>query len=106
MLQEKLNSGLKPKQIADEIGVSDKTVRKWCHEYSINWKSSITIKEKHPINKPVAMINIDTNEVIQVVMSCETAYRYLGKTSSGHIQRAIKNNGTCYGFKWRFVEIN
>jgi len=54
--------------------------------------------------KSIAMLDIKTNSVIKVFSSIRDAYRFLGKTSSGHIEAVCKGNrNTAYGYKWKYL---
>lgn len=55
--------------------------------------------------KPVAKMSIQTGEVLETYKSESEACREHGVTQS-KILRSIKRNGTCCGFKWKYINEN
>lgn len=54
--------------------------------------------------KSVAMIDKDTDEVLQVFMSMTDAAQWLGINKDGHISQVCKGKRkTAYGYKWQYV---
>lgn len=57
--------------------------------------------------RQVAKIDKDTNEVIGIYASIQTAYAELGKPHSGRIAAAcIGKRVTAYGYKWAYADEN
>ena len=52
--------------------------------------------------KPVVQIDPKTNEIIKIYPGESEACRRIG-ISQGKIGRAIRRNGTCRGYKWKYV---
>ena len=104
-LSKLINGNAKIKNIATVFGVTGNTIRKWCHQYNINFKRAPAPAKPPRPQKKVYMLDTETLSTLQVFNSYGEAYRFLGKPFSGHILRAIKNNGTCYGYRWRIEEI-
>lgn len=69
----------------------------------------ITAKERKSrgyaeIEKCVAMLDKDTNEIIQIFSSITQAYKFLQKTHSGHIAGVCNGKRkTAYGYKWKYI---
>lgn len=56
-------------------------------------------------NRPVAMINKDTNRVIKVFDSIKEASIYLGLKGSTSVWQALQDNWrTCKGYKWKYYK--
>ena len=55
--------------------------------------------------KPVAMMDIGTEEVLKIFEGESSACRYLGVTQ-GKVLRSIQRNGTCCGYKWQYINEN
>ena len=100
-----ISGGTKIKDIAAIFDVTGKTIRVWCHQYNINFKRAPAPAKPPRPQKKVYMLDAETLSTLQVFNSCGEAYKFLGKPFSGHILRAIKNNGTCYGYRWRIEEV-
>ena len=61
-------------------------------------------KEAIDLRKPIAKIDPNTEEVIEVFQSCSEAARSLGLKSNSHIVEACKGKiKKAYGYKWRYV---
>ena len=52
--------------------------------------------------KPVVQIDPKTNEIIKIYPGESEACRRIG-ISQGKIGRSIRRNGTCRGYKWKYV---
>lgn len=96
-------------EIARIYKVSDNTIRKWCKLYDLPYKSKELFpkkeeKEAIDLRKPIAKIDPNTEEVIEVFQSCSEAARSLGLKSNSHIVEACKGKiKKAYGYKWRYV---
>ena len=56
------------------------------------------------ISVPVAQLDKNTEEIINVFSSISEAYRELGKQYSGHIGSVCKGKRkSAYGFKWKYL---
>lgn len=56
-------------------------------------------------NKPVVMIDKDTNEVLKVFESIKSASDYLGLSNSTSVWRALQDEKrTCKGYKWKYYK--
>ena len=55
-------------------------------------------------SKSIAMLDKETEEILNVFSSQEEALRFLNKGSGGHIAQVCKGKRkTAYGFKWRYI---
>lgn len=55
-------------------------------------------------SKSIAMLDKETEEILNVFSSQEEALRFLNKSSGGHIAQVCKGKRkTAYGFKWRYI---
>lgn len=94
---------------AQLYGITDNAVRKWCKSYGLPYHTSNykPIKKKNlkaSKPKPVAQIDIETNEVIKAYDSMNEAYRALKVSSSSHIAEVCNGKRkTAYGYKWKFI---
>lgn len=101
-------------QVGKLFKVSDNTIRKWCKKYNLpyhskDYKVKTTQTECNIKNtnkpKPVEMLDINTNQVLNTFSSLSEAGRFLNRSSS-HIGEVC--NGICttaYGYKWRYARV-
>lgn len=93
-------------KISKIFNVSPNTVKKWCNKYEL---SIIKIKKEKPnkkrLEKPVAQIDIETNEIIATFKSTIEAAKSLGKKKSSHIIEVCKGKlKAAYGYKWKYMQ--
>lgn len=93
-------------KISKIFNVSLTTVRKWCKRYGL---SIIKTKKEKPnkkrLEKPVAQIDIETNEIIRTFKSATEAAKFLGKKKSSHIVEVCKGKlKAAYGYKWKYMQ--
>lgn len=99
------------------FGVSGNAIRKWCKTFNIphttkeiiSWYETQIGYTKPNIpntsqKRPVAQIDIKTNQVITIFESAAAAARALGKSKGSHITECCHGKlKTAYGFKWTFI---
>lgn len=97
------NKGYTNKQICEEICCDGHTVQMALKSNNISSKE----RQKRgysTICRSVAMINVNTNEIIKLFDSIQKAYDFLDKQNSGHIfEVCTGKRKTAYGYKWKFV---
>lgn len=55
-------------------------------------------------SQSIAMLDINTKEVLKVFPSTEAAYRFLGKNTSGHISAVCQGKRkSAYGYSWKKI---
>ena len=60
---------------------------------------------KKRLEKPVAQIDIETNEIIRTFKSATEAAKFLGKKKSSHIVEVCKGKlKAAYGYKWKYMQ--
>lgn len=122
--KEKLRSELLSysfEKVASIYGVSSNSIRKWCKDYGLpsSAKDYITSEKSKEFSdrmktiatessttcKPVAMLDINTGEVLKVFKSVSEAGKYV-KGKPYNITRAIyeyDGRKTSNGYRWKFV---
>lgn len=97
------NEGYNIKEIQNITGRDTLTISKAIQNTGISHKE---IKERSYKNKlrPVAKIDPNTNEVLNVYKSAETAERYNGNTRHT-LQSCTGKRKTCKGYKCEFIKI-
>ena len=61
----------------------------------------------HACGKAVKMIDMDTDEIINIFTTVSDAERYLGRANAGHIGAFCNGNPkfkSVYGYKWAWLE--
>ena len=110
IIEDLLYSTLTQKEIAEKYSVARTTVtainngknhKREDIDYPIR-KKAITNGGKK--GKPITMLDIDTLEPIKNFSSAREAAEYLNKERSDIITTAIKNDKTCWGYKWKYTE--
>lgn len=127
LIKEKLFVYKNYTQCANYFGVSPTQLRRWCKQYELpttisvvkhtteagwteeNWNDGYEPpKPKIINNKPCAMVDPNTNEIIKIFNSrCEAA-RYVSNSynAQAHIMAVCKGKRkTAYGYKWKDVEL-
>lgn len=112
-------------QCANYFNVSPTKLRNWCREYNLpttisivkhttedgwekeNWNDGY-IPPKPPIknNKPCAMLNKETGEIIKIFNSRREAARYISNSYNAESHIMAVCNGkrkTAYGYKWKDI---
>lgn len=98
--------------IAKIYNVSDNAVRKWCRQLGLPDKTSAYKPATAPKTKirniqirPIHMLDIETNEVLQTFPSISEAEKYVRGRVTGAIQRVLKGGRpTAYGYKWAYAD--
>jgi len=113
-------------QCANYFGVSANQLRRWCRKYNLpttisivkhtsidgweteNWNDAYTPPMPHSKqNKPCAMLDKNTEEILHIFSSRSEAARFLNLNQNciSHI-RAVCNGlrKTAYGYKWKNIE--
>ena len=110
-------------EVGRMYNVSDNTIKKWCKSYNIphlrqeviSWYNDqmgiveipVKIEEKIKIiqEKKVKQIDPNTNEVLNIFPSENSAARFLGKKKGSHIGESCRGIlDIVYGFRWRYAE--
>lgn len=112
-------------QCANYFNVSPTKLRNWCREYNLpttisivkhttedgwekeNWNDGY-IPPKPPIknNKPCAMLNKETEEIIKIFNSRHEAAKYISNSYNAESHIMAVCNGkrkTAYGYKWKDI---
>ena len=90
-------------EIEKSTGYTQKTIRRALNDYEISKKERLSRCGTWQ-NKTVAMIDKDTNEILQIFVKIKDAYAFLGKQTSSHIQEVCNGKRkTAYGYKWKFI---
>lgn len=100
--------------IAKIYNVSDNAVRKWCRQLGLPDKTSAYKPATAPKTKirniqirPIHMLDIETNKVLQTFPSISEAEKYIRGRVTGAIQRVLKGGRpTAYGYKWVYADDN
>lgn len=78
-------------------------VRQACKELGVPIYSSTEWVKQH--GQTVAMIDKETNEIIQIFNTIADAYRFLNKPHSGHIASVCNGQRKiAYGYKWKYLQ--
>lgn len=98
------NEGKNIKQIHEITNYDEKTVRTALNNFNVS-KEQRKQKAIQSMFKSIAMLDKDSEEIIQVFPSIAKAYRFLGKQHSGHIASVcLKKRKTAYGYKWKYID--
>jgi len=109
IIEELKNSNLTQKEIAEKYNVKRTTVtainngqnhKQENIDYPIR-KEAITGGRKP---KKVVMCDIKSLKPIKTFNSSSDAAKYFGKNRGDCINTSIKNNKTCWGYKWKYFE--
>ena len=96
--------GLNNKTICEKLHYDTKTVTAALQNFNIT-KEQRQQRGRENIIKPILMLDKNTEEILQVFSSMESAFKYLNKQSSGHIAAVCKGKRkTAYGYKWKYAE--
>ena len=96
--------GLNNKAICEKLHYDTKTVTAALQNFNIT-KEQRQQRGRENIIKPILMLDKNTEEILQVFSSMESAFKYLNKQSSGHIAAVCKGKRkTAYGYKWKYAE--
>lgn len=91
------------KKTAEILGCSEYSVRNILKEVYHISADTLKWNAKHSLGKPVAMIDKNTMEVLNVFYSAEEAGRFLGKPGR-HIQQACAGERqSAYGYYWSYA---
>ena len=89
--------GLNNKAICEKLHYDTKTVTAALQNFNIT-KEQRQQRGRENIIKPILMLDKNTEEILQVFSSMESAFKYLNKQSSGHIAAVCKGKRkTAYG---------
>lgn len=84
----------------------------WCdNKYNSNYgtkgkRLTNSLTNRVDQSKPVKMIDLNTNEIIQIFPSAAEAARFLGKTSNINIVNVCNNkpqHKSAYGYRWEYA---
>ena len=106
--------------VGRKFGVTDNTIKKWCEIYGmprlkgelISWyNNKLGIvgqpkveKVKIIQEKQVKQIDLNTNQVLNIFPSENSAARFLGKKKGNHIGEVCRGiHEQAYGFRWEYV---
>ena len=96
------NEGKNVKEIKETTGYDGITIKKAVEAnnvFSDERKERATAIKR----KAVAMIDMKTQQIIQIFPSIEAAYKNLGKEHSGHIAAVCSGKRkTAYGYSWEY----
>lgn len=104
------NEGKIIKEIAEITQYDRSTVRKILYNYNITKeeivsRQQIYNKQNNKQKRPVAQIDIITDEIINIFPSIAEASRFISKTNTSNISGVCRGvRKTAYGFKWRYIE--
>ena len=126
LIKEKLFDYKNYTQCANYFGVSPTQLRRWCKHYKLpttisivkhtteigwekeNWNDGYEPpKPKTMNNKPCAMIDPNTDEIIKTFNSRSEAARYVSDSynAQAHIMAVCKGKRkTAYGYKWKDID--
>lgn len=102
------------KQVGEQYGVTDNSIKKWCKAYGLptykkeivalyNTEQGIVQEQKIKKDYTVGQYRIDTMELVAVFSSPAEAARSLGKNSS-HITEVCNGILTsAYGYIWKYI---
>lgn len=63
------------------------------------------IRKSSTVNRPVIMLDIDTEEELMEFPSIKAANRYLGHPNGGSISKYLNKGGqSAYGYKWKYKD--
>ena len=97
------NEGMTSAQIKQIIGCSYDTIRLALNQYNVPSEDRVMrVNKERALN--IAMLDIETEQIIQIFSSLGDAVRFLGKTGKSHISDACKGKRkTAYGYKWKMI---
>ena len=96
--------GLNNKAICEKLHYDTKTVTAALQNFNIT-KEQRQQRGRENFIKPILMLDKNTEEILQIFPSMESAFKYLNKQSSGHIAAVCKGKRkTAYGYKWKYAE--
>lgn len=100
-------------ELGRQYGVNGNSIRKWCKQYNISYKSADykVIKEnqeetKKPHKLSVNQLDKETGEILATYESACAAARALGKSGGNHITEVCRGiNKTAYGYRWEYAAL-
>lgn len=99
-------------KIGKLFGITDNAVRNWCKSYDLPYHSSnykkkaeLSDENKTPTqSKKIAMLDKNTEEILQIFDSISEAGKYINTNGTSHISDVAKGRRkTAYGYKWKFL---
>lgn len=114
LLQEQLSTMCNFEAVARVYNVTGNAVRKWCQSYNLPISTQaykpqkpIPNKQEKRVDKPVHMIDIDTQKIIKTFQSVSEAGRFVGRPgSTNKIANVCEGQrNTAYGYIWEFVNV-
>lgn len=94
------------------FGINGNAIRKWCKSFDLpyhssDYKKKIELSDENKIPtqpKKIAMLDKNTEEVLQIFDSINEAGKYINTNGTSHISDAAKGRrNTAYGYKWKFL---
>ena len=101
-IAEKYKELQNQKETAEYFNCDIHIVRNACRENGIEIKSGQEVS-KEKCSKPIAQLNKDTLELIKIYSSSAEVFRALGKTKSGDLAKACRENRIYQGYRWKYI---
>lgn len=87
------------KQIAEKLNCCSDSVSNILHSYNIA-PEEVKLRANKSIGHPIAQIDINTNEILNIFNTVADACKFLGKEHSGHFAEVCNGKRkSIYGYK-------
>lgn len=97
------NNGFTIKDVSKITGYSESSCGEIINSIGLS-KDEIHNRANKFLCKPVAKIDLNTNEILEIYNSISEAYEQLGKKFSGHIAEVCEHKRkSAYGYSWSYV---
>lgn len=97
------NNGFTIKDVSKITGYSESSCGEVINSIGLS-KDKIHNRANKFLCKPVAKIDLNTNEILEIYNSISEAYEQLGKKFSGHIAEVCEHKRkSAYGYSWSYV---
>lgn len=106
LIYKLFQEGKSIKEISQILQCASKQVSKILTNFGVSIQEKQERKRDKQKKSPVAMLNKDTEEVIQVFSCVNDVQKFLNKQRSGqHITEVCQGKRkTAYGYKWKYID--